>query len=280
MNWKRRLYYALSPQLRRVARRLYYYPVDVWEGLTGKRDSMTPPRGRIFIGPGDFKKLGEKLVSDFTRYGGLQPHHNVLDIGCGIGRIAIPLTKLINEKGSYNGIDIVKEGITWCRQKISTRYPNFEFTHVDLKNDLYNLTTEQSASDFTFPYPDNTFDFIILTSVFTHMQPREVEQYLNEISRVMSPGGTCFVTFFIITPVSKSFLDQSQNPFFAYDHGDYYLHDNKVKDANIAFKLSFIETLLSKAGLQVRKFHPGWWAGRDKSTQVDFQDVLILEKKR
>src|SRR5690348_6274231 len=99
MSWKRKLYYTLSPRLRRVARRLYYFPIDLAESLSGKRDPMIPPRGRIFIGPGDFRELGQKLVSDFTRYGHLKPSDRVLDIGCGIGRIAIPLTKFIGKEG-------------------------------------------------------------------------------------------------------------------------------------------------------------------------------------
>jgi len=280
MSWKRKLYYALNPKLRRVARRLYYYPIDVFEGLTGKRDALTPPKGKIFIGPGDFRQLGEKLVSDFALYGGLKPTDRVLDIGCGIGRIAIPLTRYLNTQGTYNGFDIVSEGINWCKTKISPGFPHFTFTHVDLKNDLYNLETESSASDFVFPYPDNVFDFVILTSVFTHMQPREVEQYLKEISRVMSPGATCFATFFIITEDAAVFLKHSENPFFSYDYGDYLLHDNKVKDANIAFKMSFIEQMLQQTDLTVDTFHPGWWAGKEKTKQVDFQDILILKKTK
>ncbi|MCC6818924.1 MAG: class I SAM-dependent methyltransferase, partial [Bacteroidia bacterium] len=99
MSWKRGIYYSLSPKLRRIARRLYYYPIDIIEGITGKRDAITPPKGKIFIGPGDFKYLGNKLKNDFIKYGGLQPHHHVLDIGCGIGRIAIPLTEYLSSAG-------------------------------------------------------------------------------------------------------------------------------------------------------------------------------------
>ncbi len=278
MSWKRKVYYALSPRMRRLARRVYYYPLDLLEGLTGKRDTMIPPRGKIFIGPGDFKQLGEKLVSDCIQYGGLQPSHHVLDIGCGIGRIAVPLTGYLDAHGTYDGFDIVKEGIDWCRKKIGTRFPNFRFRHIDLKNDLYNLQTEHQASDFTFPYPDNSFDFIILTSVFTHMQPAGVNRYLHEISRVMKPSATCFATFFIIDEESAAFIKNSKDPFFKHEYAEYYLHDDKVKDANIAFKMTFINQMLSGAGLSIRNFHPGWWAGRNKQTQVDFQDVLILKK--
>lgn len=272
------MYYALSPQLRRVVRRLYYFPIDLYEGLSGQRDAITPPKGRIFIGPGDFKFLGEKLKNDFIKYGGLQANHHVLDIGCGIGRIAIPLTKYLHQEGSYEGFDIVKEGIDWCQRKITPRFPNFRFQHIPLRNDLYNLNTDSKASQFSFPYPDNSFDFIILTSVFTHMQDKEVERYLSEISRVLKKGGKCFATFFIIDEASKRFLGQTDQPFFKYDHGHYWLHDEKVKDANIAFSMSYLQQVLKACQLNIHNFHPGWWAGRSKTDCVDFQDVLILEK--
>ncbi len=278
MNWKRRLYYALSPKMRRIARRVYYFPVDVFEGISGKRDAITPPKGKIFIGPGDFKRLGEKLTRDFIQYGGLQAHHHVLDIGCGIGRIAIPLTKFLNKDGAYEGFDIVEEGIDWCSTRITPKFPNFRFKHIPLRNDLYNLGTDTQAAQFVFPYADNQFDFIILTSVFTHMQDKEVENYLNEISRVLKKGGKCFATFFIIDEASRKYLGQTDQAFFTHDFGHYWLHDDKVKDANIAFTKSYIDQISAKAGLQIAAFHPGWWAGRDRSVCVDFQDVIIFEK--
>lgn len=279
MNWKRKIYYALNPKLRRTLRRAYYWPVDLWEGLSGQRDEITPPKGKIFIGPGNFKALGEKLRSDFIQYGGLQPQHRVLDIGCGIGRIAIPLTSYINQDGSYHGFDIVDDGIQWCNTRIHPKFPNFHFKHIPLRNDLYNLETANKAENFQFPYPDQSFDFVILTSVFTHMQDKEVAQYLKEISRVLSTGGTCFATFFIIDENSEKFLKQSEAPFFAHDYGHYMLHDQKVKDANIAYKMTYIKEMLQNTQLSIKAFHPGWWAGRDKNLSVDFQDVLILQKQ-
>jgi ubiquinone/menaquinone biosynthesis C-methylase UbiE len=275
---KRQIYYLLSPKLRRLVRRMYYFPIDLYEKISHKRDDITPPKGKIFIGPGDFLKIGEKLKNDFVIYGGLQPHHYVLDIGCGIGRIAIPLTKYLNSNSKYEGIDIVKEGIDWCQKKINPKYPNFNFTHIDLQNDLYNLETQNKASEFKFHFSDSSFDFIILTSVFTHMQEADVINYLGEISRLLKKGGKCFVTFFIIDEHAKSFLNSSSKPFFPFEFDHYYLHNEKVKDANIAYKSDFIFPLISSKGLETKFHHKGWWCGNDKNNCVDFQDVLILEK--
>ena len=71
----------LSPSLRRVVRRIYYLPIDIFESVTGKRDAITPPRGKIFIGSGDFLMQGERLLDILTQHGGLMPSHRVLDVG-------------------------------------------------------------------------------------------------------------------------------------------------------------------------------------------------------
>jgi hypothetical protein len=111
------------------------------------------------------------------------------------------------------------------------------------------------------------------------MQDKEVAQYLKEISRVLTSGGTCFATFFIIDENSDKFLKASATPFFAHDYGHYMLHDQKVKDANIAYKMAYVNDMLQDTQLNIKAFHPGWWAGRSKKDSVDFQDVLILQKQ-
>ena len=166
----RKLYYALPPAWRFLARRLYYLPADLYEGLSGRRDAMTPPRGLIYTGSGDFRAQGEKMRQYFVELAGLQPHHRVLDVGSGIGRIAAPLTDYLDEQGSYEGFDVVEVGVRWCEKAISRRFPNFRFKYVDLDNDLYR-SGGGSAADFRFPYADEDFDFVVLTSVFTHMLP-------------------------------------------------------------------------------------------------------------
>ncbi len=274
----RKIYYRLTPKQRFWARRLMYLPIDIYEKWTGKRDAITPPKGMIFIGPGDFKEIGEQLIENFKELGGLQPHHRLLDIGCGIGRIAIPLTKHLNEKGSYEGFDVVKMGIDWCTSKITPKYPNFKFKHIPLRNDLYNLEAEQEAGSIKFPYSDGEFDYIVLTSVFTHMQQKEVENYLKEISRVLKPKGTCFATFFVIDEKSEQHLQTTNEPFFTHKYDTYYLHDDKVKDANIAYKINFLENTLAKNNLQIAQRYDGWWAKGSKKDCHNFQDICIIRK--
>ncbi len=263
--------------MRRLVRRLYYFPIDVLESIQGERQPLVPPKGKMFIGPGDFIKIGDEFLKNFTTYCNLRPESKILDVGCGIGRIARPLASYLNPAGSYHGFDIVKEGIDWCVKNYKD-FSNFHFKYIALKNDLYNLNTQNEASEFLFPYPDQTFDLVILTSVFTHLQQQETKNYFKEISRVLKSGQYCFCTFFLITEESENHLNSTENPFFKYRYRDYFLHNEKVKDANIAYRFEFVKELARLNSLELKSYFPGWWAGGNKDSCLNFQDILILTK--
>jgi ubiquinone/menaquinone biosynthesis C-methylase UbiE len=277
----RRLYYFLSPKMRRVARRLVYFPIDVLEQLTGKRHPLTPPRGMIFTGSGDFIQSGKQLMELCINQASLTPNSHILDVGCGIGRLAVPLTSFLSKQGSYNGFDIVADGINWCTKNIASNYSNFTFKHIPLRNDLYNLATKSQAKQFVFPYNDNAFDLVVLTSVFTHMQYQEVQNYLKQINRVLKPGGKCLATFFVIDEATKQIIENDPKVMqFDYEYDTYYLHDANVKDANIAFKYDALMSLLQTANLNLVTFNKGWWRGTNKTNSFNFQDVVVVEKPR
>ncbi len=277
MTWLRNLYYTLPPRWRFTARRLFYLPIDFWEGLSGKRDALTPPRGMIYTGSGDFRAQGNKLLQYFIEDAGLKPDHDVLDIGSGIGRIAVPLTTYLNASGSYHGFDVVETGVSWCQQNISKRHANFVFQYIELENDLYRSEGANAAS-FVFPYEDNSFDFVVLSSVFTHMLPEEVANYLKEIGRVLRPGGCCFATFFVWNEASAK-VDQ-RNPTFAFphDYGHYRLMDDRVASANVAFDESYLHQLITSAKLKLEQTFYGYWSKGIRGESKDFQDILLLRK--
>lgn len=277
MTWLRNTFYALPPRWRFTARRLFYLPIDLYEGLTGQRDALTPPRGMIYTGSGDFRAQGNKLLQYFIEDAGLQPHHDVLDIGSGIGRIAVPLTSYLSKEGSYQGFDVVETGVKWCREKITSRFPNFQFQYIELDNDLYR-SAGADAARFVFPYEDNSFDFVVLSSVFTHMLPDEVANYLRGIGRVLRPGGICFATFFVWNEASAKV--EQQNPTFAfpYDHGHYRLMDERVASANVAYDEQYLQQLITDAKLNLQQTFYGYWSKGQRGQSKDFQDILLLRK--
>ena len=159
----RSIYYAISPKSRFLVRKIYYFPVDILDFIRGRKNKYVPNKGDIFIGSGDFITQGKHHLLLLEELASLKPNHAVLDIGCGIGRAAVPLTQFLSFDGEYEGFDVVKKGIVWCKKHISKDFSNFNFQYIPLNNDLYHLTSQQAES-FVFPYSDNSFDVVFLFS--------------------------------------------------------------------------------------------------------------------
>jgi SAM-dependent methyltransferase len=195
-----------------------------------------------------------------------------------MGRTAAALTTYISSEGSYDGFDIMKQGVNWCNRKIGKDFPNFRFQHAPLGNDLYN-TNKTSGEKFRFPYDDNSFDVSFLFSVFSHMLPFEVENYLCEIGRTLKPGGRCLATFFIYDHPDDFEMKHPEDRFkFPVDMGNYRLMNEKVKSANVAFQKDFLSRMIVKAQLTVEKEIEGFWKG-EKTGNNDFQDIIVLKKE-
>lgn len=271
----RNLYYRFPVSARYHARRLLYLPQDLFRD----RKALIPPKGMMFTGSGGYEAIGRQFFNLFLEYGTISPDSLILDIGSGIGRMAVPFTGYLSEKGRYEGFDIVKLGVDWCTKNISSRYPNFTFRLIPLKNDLYFLGTENTASDLVFPYENDTFDFVFLSSVFTHMMPEDVENYIAEIRRVLKSGRKCFATFFILDEVSETGMAQSAAKQFPHDMGHYSLMDQSVKEANVAFRKEYILQLLEKNDLEISRFIRGNWSGATSDIFDQHQDIILFEKK-
>lgn len=275
----RSFYYELSPPMRRRARRLVFWPLDSWERLRGSRSSVIPSRGKVFIGSGDFIVRGQEQLFFLKEYAHLLPYHSVLDVGSGIGRTAVALTGYLTASAKYEGFDVVKDGIDWCNNNISSKYSNFRFTHTEVINDLYNLSGTPATS-FRFPYPDDTFDVVFLFSVFTHMGKSEVEHYLREIHRVLKSGGRCLGTYFIYTTdIEESIANRNSSFSFPIKREGHRLMDEKVESANVAFPTEGLQSMVHSAGLRWEAKYDGYWKDQGfKRTGHDFQDIVVLSK--
>jgi ubiquinone/menaquinone biosynthesis C-methylase UbiE len=272
----RKIYYLLPPAARILARKLVFLPHDLMAGLS-KSERLHPPRRLIYTGGGDFVETGDRFVKYFIEHGGLDKNDNVLDIGSGIGRLAIPLTSYLSGDASYNGFDVIAQGVDWCKENISVKHRHFNFHHIELKNDLYRNDGSE-AKEYRFPLEDQSQDFIFLISVFTHLVPEEMENYLSEIGRLLDSDKSCFATFFILDKENEN-----RNPSFNfnYEYGHYSLMDDKVKSANVAFEKDYLFKQIEKNHMHVEKYFPGHWRmpGGEKGDALDFQDILVLKKK-
>lgn len=268
--------------LRSILSYIFYLPVDTAEQLLGQRDSLTPPtRLMTFDGSRsstEYKKNGEKFLQYFIDLCDLKPNETILDVGCAIGRKAVPLTRYLDNRGKYEGFDIVKVGINWCKKHISTKYPNFRFQLADVFNKAYNPEGRYKASEYKFPFEDETFDFVFLASVFTHMLPEDMKNYLSETSRVLKKGGRCFITFFLLNPESLALVDTKKSTLdFKYKVGEYFTIDINLPEEAVGYNETLILELFEKYRLKINQsIRYGSWCGR--SDFFSYQDIIIANK--
>jgi len=276
---------AIPRRVRWTLRKLYFVLLDLIESAPSQSDELIPPRSKIFVGSVDFKEGAQEAVDRLTRLGVITPESRVLDIGCGIGRLAIPLTRYLKGGGSYDGLDIVPSGIDWCNEHIAGRYPNFHFTLADIFNKEYNPGGHVQASDYTFPYADDAFDLVVLVSVFTHMLPEDTHRYIAEISRVLRPGGRCYATFYILNAESIEMMDAGKGSLrFRHDHGAYWTVNDKVPELSTGYEEGYVKELFERHGLSLADgVYYGGWCGRpdlwgDGAGGLGDQDLLLAAK--
>ena len=227
---------------------------------------MPSEEERQYVGAGNFKEIGDDFLQLFTRLGHLKPSDDVLDVGCGIGRMALAMVNYLEPTSRFEGFDIVKHGIDWCERNITTRWPNFNFKHSDIYNKCYNESGRQVSRKYQFPYEDNSFDFAFLTSVFTHMLPRDMESYLGEIHRVLRPGGKAFITFFITNPEVQGLIGEGKSAFKLQHHrGPARIEYPHCPEQVVGYEEKYLHQLFKDRGFgnEITVF-PGQWCGRSK----------------
>lgn len=225
----------------------------------------------------EFDRIGRSMSQSFIRQGFIKPESHVLDLGCGLGRIARGLVSYIRN-GSYTGIDVTKSSIEWC-QRNYIKWPNFRFIHADLTNTHYNPNGAQSPERYEFPLGSNCIDFVWSASLFTHMLLKGVTQYLGEIARVLKPGGITVNTFFLLDEVSEPLarkLRPGQMWFSNPTESGLYGVKNDPEQI-VAFYTKAIKDLHETHGLEIIRMGKGGWSGREDAVSPG-QDSIVARK--
>jgi SAM-dependent methyltransferase len=259
---------------RRTVTSLRLRAADALDALTGRRDHLTPPRRMSgYVGPGDFRATGEEFLGYFRELGALRPEDRVLEIGCGIGRMARVLAGVLRPPGAYDGFDVVAGGIAWCEHRYRDTAAPFHFAHADLRNSAYNPGGALDAGSYRFPYDDGAFDLVIATSLFTHLLPAATEHYLSEAARVLAPGGRLFCTWLLFSaqrpaPAEFGVLDAGTGTAVR-------VADPAVPEDAVAYEEAWLTQRLPARGLSLHALAHGTWSGRDGRS---FQDIVVAQR--
>ena len=243
-----------SVNLLRACRHFGYlalWPFDYLSRVVNNKTDFPPLHLRRYVGPlRTFESSGAEFMTYLRLLIELQPAERVLDVGCGCGLMALYLKDYLHEAGSYGGVDLHSPSVNWCAKHISSLRPDFQFRHIDVRSLAYNPKGKYSADDFNFPYESRSFDVILFKSVFTHLRPAEVENYLKEASRLLKVDGRCLATFFLLNHEQELLAAKASNTL-KFSFGDEqwrYVYKHSPESA-CAYDETFILSLLKKFDL-------------------------------
>jgi SAM-dependent methyltransferase len=254
--------------------------LTVAETLTRRHGDLLIPPAHLrryyyrTFDPAAFERAGTAARTELMlRH--LQPHHRLLDVGSGIGNLAVAL--LDYSRGGYDGLEIHAEAVRWCQSAITPRAPSFRFHHADVVNQAYNPDGREQPSTYRFTFADASFDFVFLGSVFTHLFPDAVANYLREVARVLTPGGTCVASYFLLNEERRAAVKEGRS-FLSFTVADesrlFLLHDPAMPEAAVALDETFVRKAHESASLDIVDLRRGnWWNGG-----ADDQDVITARR--
>jgi ubiquinone/menaquinone biosynthesis C-methylase UbiE len=236
---------------------------------------LVPPERLVAenaIGAGDFVAIGEGIIQGLIERKMFKPDAKILDIGCGLGRLARPLVGFL-KGGEYFGLDINRSSIDWCQSNYQP-HPNFHFEWIDAFSKSYNPASKVAAAQYEFPFADDTFDFVMLTSVFTHMLLADVDNYLAQIARVMKLDGRCYATYFLLDRRQEK-LFKSASQYFPIAGG--FITDKEFPEKVVFLCEDRVRALHGIHGLVIKSLGYGSWSGK---SSLGYQDEIVAVKSR
>lgn len=185
-------------------------------------------------------KEAEWLIEKFN----LNRESTVLDVGCGVAKLAIGILHTLGTVKRYIGVDVRPLVIDWAKHYIEHEHPHFNFIHLDVHNSRYNRETELGLDEMLplSTVADGEVDVVYMCSVFSHMLAYDVRAYLAECKRVLKPTGVIFTTVFVEDDIEGNVLINPSNRYGGEWGGSLHC---------VLYRQGFFEDLLNEYGFKV-----------------------------
>ncbi len=174
---------------------------------------------------------------------GIGEGDRVLDIGCGTGTLAIEAARRVGASGRVEGVDPAPEMIERAKTKAEAAGVDAGFRLAAIED---------------LPYPDDHFDVVLNTLVYHHLPGPVQQKGLEEMRRVLAPGGRLFIVDF---KIGDTFLHRVASSFMSHHHDDEEERGELDAAFTIAQRLGFeaveLERFRPRVFLALRATWPG-----------------------
>ncbi|KKM73870.1 hypothetical protein LCGC14_1406080 [marine sediment metagenome] len=239
-------------------------PIDWAARMLNNKHGYPPLRLRQQVGDlSDFEGSSSEYVAYLKLLCNLKSGDSLLDIGCGCGLILADTSGIGGlleciKPGSYAGMDINRDAVSWCERHLQgPRCLFIQLPFLDGKR---------------LPGTDCSVDVVLAKSLFTHLLKEETISYLEEIKRLLKPGGRCLATFFLQD--DKEFIGKYT---FRYRHKNVsYERDAKPRLA-VAYEMNYLSKLIKRLGFSHEVWY-GTWRGNGRG--LSFQDIIVMRRQQ
>jgi SAM-dependent methyltransferase len=232
---------------------------------------LPPNHLRIRIGVGNriltnhvhFIEMGNGIWLDFLSNKYCTSTSNIVELGCGCGRIAWPL-RGDWFRGTYVGVDIDAEMIDYCRGHFP--HERFHFVLSPHMSKTYSSREVPSSSAARSPLAiaeAASKDFIFSISLYSHLLEDEFKEYLSQSENILKSGGLMYMTFFCIEHVSIG-----ERWTFRHKIGNAYVENIDLPEAAVAYSESHVKKLVQDIGFENVRINPR-----------RLQSVLVAQKR-
>lgn len=129
------------------------------------------------------------IVKELKYYVDIYPDDDVLEIGCGYGRLMISIADHVH---SITGVDLHEAPLKRARELLR------------LKRNAKVILND----GMSLPFEDGTFSLVFSSSSFQHMPRSIVRNYLIETARVLKSGGRACIQM-LAAPAGRTRIDPS-----------------------------------------------------------------------